>query len=312
MPDLYLATDHSAGDECSSTYEGRHITIEESLITHPTHADGFVDGGDPVVIGGANGELVGVAFRSAAAATDYIAIDTEGIWFLSVVGSDDSGNSAVDEGDLIYINTSTCVLSKIANWATQLPFGRALGDLTGGTTGVVAVKVHCDPKCFNAVDNFVACTSGDYAWSIKSTLAGGASEGLNGYVDGTLTAVTTGHLYGFGSWINGTGVGVFAAGHIIVPFEGGVYSGDAQAAGRVVFAGQHQCILPSAPASLHAWRLNVAQVAGNVTALIAAANPESVGYVTSAATASTKVGAIPIADIVSKGIVWIRCYDSAV
>jgi hypothetical protein len=142
---MYLATGKSSGDECSSTYEGRHITLEESLLTHPSHTDGFVDKGDPVIFGGANGYGIGVAFNSAAAATDYIAIDTEGIWFLTVVAEDDAGNVAVDEGDEIFINLTTCVLSKIRDAATQRHFGYALGDLTSGSTGVVAVKVHWDP-----------------------------------------------------------------------------------------------------------------------------------------------------------------------
>lgn len=301
MPDQYLATGHSAGEECSSTYEGRHLNIEESLLTHPNHADGLVDGGDPVVIGGSDGEIVGVAFSDASAATDLIAIDTEGIWFLNVVGENDAGNVAVDEGDLIYINTTTCVLSKIANWATQLPFGRALGEVTSGNTEVCAVKVHCDPKCFNAVDNFVTCTSGDYAWSIKSYLAGGASEGLNGYVEGHLTAASTGHIYGFGSWINVDDADLLTASKIITPFEGGIYSGSSNADGRVVFAGQHHAILDDAPASLHAWRLNSTQ---DITALIASANPGTIGY--SHGTAGTGVvGTVPLFDCVGHGVLYI-------
>jgi len=302
MPDQYLATGHSAGEECSSTYEGRHLNIEESLLTHPTHADGLVDGGDPVIIPGANGNgnIVGVAFSSASAATDLIAIDTEGIWFLSVVASDDAGNSAVEEGEMLYINTTTAVISKIANWATQIPFGRSLGDVAAGTTGVCAVKVHCDPPIFNALDNFVTCTSGDYAWSIKSYLAGGASEGLNGYVEGHLTATQTGHLYGYGSWINVDDADLLN-GSILTPFEGGIYSGDSNPLGRIYFAGQHQAILNDAPASLHAWRLNSTQ---DITALIASANPGTIGY--SAGTAGTGVvGTVPLFDCVGHGVLYI-------
>ena len=303
MPVLYLNTGASAGDEISSTYEGRHVTIEESLITHPTHADGFVDGGDPIVLSGTgvNGHIVGVALSSAAAATDLIAIDTEGIFFLSVVGSDDAGNSAVDEGDIIYINTTTCVLSKIANWATQIPFGYSLGDVTTGTTAVCAVKVHWAPAIFNEIYNYNTVTSGAYSWQVRSTLAGGATEGLCGYVEGHLSAASTGHVYGFGSWINADAVSVFAAGHIITPFEGGIWTGTAQAAARVVFAGQHQAILNGAPASLHAWRLNSTQT---ITALIAAANPGTIGY--SAGTAGTGVvGTVPLFDAVGPGILYI-------
>ncbi len=299
-----------AGDEVSSTYEGRHLSFSESQITHPSHTSTFVEKGDPVRVGD---KIVGVAFLSALAATDLIPIDTEGIWQLSVVAYDDDGGSAVAVGDELFINKTTCIISKIRSIATQIPFGYALYPITSTLTDVIPVKVHFDPTVDSQVSMFNAVVvSGGYGKSMKATLNGGASEGLSGYHEGHLIANTTGHLYNFGSWINVDAQNILKAGHIIVPFEGGVYAGQTQTDARIVFAGQHQAILAGPPASMHAWRLNVAQVAGNITALIAAANPESVGYVTSGATASTKVGSIPIADIVSKGIVWVRCYDSAV
>ena len=89
-----------AGDEISSTYEGRHITLLESQFTHPYHSDGFVNKGDPILAGAT---IVGVAFKDAAAATDLIAIDTEGIWALSCVAANYSGNSAIAVGDQLYI-----------------------------------------------------------------------------------------------------------------------------------------------------------------------------------------------------------------
>jgi hypothetical protein len=298
----------TAGDEVSSTYEGRHLTFSESQLTHPSHTDTFVERGDPVVVGD---KIVGVSFKEAAAATDLIAIDTEGIWQLSVVASDDNGAIAVAVGDELFINKTTCIISKIRNIATQIPFGYALYPIAAGTD-VIPVKVHFDPTVDSQVTNFNTTVSGAYGKSMKAILVGGASEGLSGYHEGHITAALTGHTYNFGSWINVDTAAVLGAGFIVAPFEGGVYTDSDQDDARIVFAGQHQAILHKAPASLHAWRLNVAQVAGNITALIAAANPESVGYVTSGATASTKVGSIPIADIVSKGIVWVRCYDSAV
>ena len=130
----YSATGHSAGEQCSSTGKGRHLAFEESLLVHPVHGDGFVDAKDPVNVG----DIVGVAFNSAAAATDQIAIDTEGIWYLNVVASNASGVSAVALGDQLYIATG--VVSKIA---TGVPFGHALSVLTGSATAAVAaVKVH--------------------------------------------------------------------------------------------------------------------------------------------------------------------------
>lgn len=142
MPAQYLATGREAGDELSSTYEGRHLSLEESYLTHPSHADGFVDKGDPVLCGE---NIVGVALISAAAATDLISIDTEGIWFLSAVATDEDGNSAIAPGDELFIDKTTCILSKNGNKQSHAFFGYALGDVSAGQTAVVAVKVHFDP-----------------------------------------------------------------------------------------------------------------------------------------------------------------------
>ncbi len=146
MPVKYLSTGHAAGEESSSTYEGRHVTVAESELTHPTHADGLVDHGDPVMIGD---NIVGIAFTSAAAATDQIAIDTEGIWFLNVLGCVSDGTSdgialALSAGDPVYINRSTCVLSGQSDPYHFAPFGYLLGDVSAhvSTPTLVAVKVH--------------------------------------------------------------------------------------------------------------------------------------------------------------------------
>jgi len=73
--DIYVNTGQLAGEQCSSGGEGRVLTFEESVLTHPSHTDGMVDGKDPVCIG----KIVGVAMKGAAAVTDLIAVDTEGI-----------------------------------------------------------------------------------------------------------------------------------------------------------------------------------------------------------------------------------------
>lgn len=301
----YVMTGKSAGEEISSTYEGRHIDCQESDLVHPSHTDGFVDQGDPVLMGD---NVVGVAFTSAAAATDIIAVDTEGIWALSVVGSDDSGNSSVARGDEIFINRTTGVLSKISNLATQRHFGVALSTLTGGTTGIVAVKVHFDPTVDAAKDIFNTVTSGQYGKSIYGYLAGGSSEGLSGYFEGHITAALTGHTYNLGSWVNVDSPSLLAAGFICTPYEGGVYAGGAQANARVVFAGQHMAVLNGAPASLHAWRLNSSQT---ITALIACANPGTSGVQPGKA-GNHKYGVVPLLDVVGPGILYIDVFDTIV
>ncbi|MBU2072793.1 MAG: hypothetical protein KKA68_21370, partial [Gammaproteobacteria bacterium] len=135
-----------AGDEISSSDEGRHLTFLESELFHPYHSDGLVDKGDPVVAQTSTGCIVGVAFKSAAAATDLIAIDTEGIWGLKVYADTDdvwdkvAGEGAIVPGDQLFIDHVTtgaitagvgaCGISKRRNKATQVPFGVALGSVT--------------------------------------------------------------------------------------------------------------------------------------------------------------------------------------
>lgn len=136
MPNLYAVTGKSAGDQVSSSYEGRHITFPESYLTFKDPGDGLVDKGLPVLVGD---NIVGVAFKSAKAATDLIAIDTEGIWFLNVVASDGIGTNAVSIGDTIYIS-STGILSKDPSGT---PFGESMVDMNASASAAVGcVKVH--------------------------------------------------------------------------------------------------------------------------------------------------------------------------
>ncbi|MBU0822353.1 MAG: hypothetical protein KKC24_26245, partial [Gammaproteobacteria bacterium] len=190
------------GDEISSTYEGRHITLLESDLVHPDNGDGFVNKGDPIVSATGRPAIVGVAFKSAAAATDRIAIDTEGIWNLDVVATSDAGDVAVAGGDCIYINTTTAVLSKISDQATQVPFGYALGIVTSGATNAIAVKVHFDQSLDNAKRTYYTVTSGAYTYGKHHTsvFAGGQSTGLE-YFDQQVTGTQTGNIYGFGTWM---------------------------------------------------------------------------------------------------------------
>lgn len=159
MPALYLATGRTAGAEASSTYEGRHLTLEESYLTHPYHAaDGFVDKGDPIICG----DIVGVALISAAAATDLISIDTEGIWYLYVQGalSDQTSDGIAHAGvvgDRVYARkvpgTDTWLLSLETDSYNFVPFGYLLGDVASSVTTptLVAVKVHGTPNMLDKI-----------------------------------------------------------------------------------------------------------------------------------------------------------------
>jgi len=131
-----------AGDEVSSTYEGRYLTFTESQLGHVDPGDTFVDKGQPVLVGN---NIVGVAFTSALAATDLVAIDTEGIWQLSVIATDQNGNSAVAVGDELFIDKTAYTLSKNYNKNAGVRFGYALYAIGAGETDVIPVKVHFDP-----------------------------------------------------------------------------------------------------------------------------------------------------------------------
>lgn len=238
---VYKAVDgYTAGDEVSSTYEGRHVTVLESDLVHPTHADGFVDKGDPVVFGATGLQSVGVAFKSAAAAADSIAIDTEGIWGLSVVGSDDSGNSAVAGGDLLYINITTAVVSKISSSTTNIPFGYALGIVGAGATGVIAVKVHFDPAVpttFQGAKTFSGAVTLGAALTVNSEFVKGQRFTV------TMQSFAAADV-AKGIWIAPAGCSVIEAleAHGTVAGQAGVLNvekcttGEAAAAGDVVLA----------------------------------------------------------------------------
>ena len=256
MPAQYLATGHSAGEECSSTYEGRHLTLEESFLVHPTHADAFVDKGDPVVITTGDQSVVGVAFASATAATDLIAIDTEGAWYLSCTAVDDWGNSPIAAGDEIFISLTgaATMLSKIRNKNTHQHFGYALGDLATGTTGVVAIKVHWDP---DDSEEIIGKGSAFYEMGVtvangreyryRSNIAAGDSRGMymalglaGGASGEAVRARTIVEAVGVGGGVHGlhggvefdtdgtiTGLGVGVRGTFMVPNRamGGTYYG---------------------------------------------------------------------------------------
>lgn len=326
MCGIYPAKDvKTAGDEISSTGEGRHLTFLESELFHPSHTaefgDELVNKGDPVVAQTTTGYIVGVALKSAVADTDLIAIDTEGIWALKVYADadevwDKEASWAIVPGDALFIdrvNTSVitdgvgaCGISKRRDHATQVPFGVALGAIANLGEGVIAVKVH-NQGSFDLRRSMCnrAVVSGEMGWSFFGRITGGASEGLNGYVDGTILGAPTGPTYGFGSWLCIDNDAVMGA-NVATPFDVGIVSGHAQGTANLYFAGQAQAILAGAPGALHAWRFNTSHT---ITAIFLAANAGSVGYV-GAADTSTLVGAIPFVTV-SGAVRWIRLYDGA-
>ncbi len=303
------------GDQISSTGEGRHIAVLESDLNHPTHGDGMADNGDTVFFGmdatGDNNGVGVVVGKSAAVAGDRVVIDTEGIWCVDVSANSDAGGVAVEGGEQLYISRAApAVVSKISNVALNVPFGMALGHIDAGLTETIAVKVHKDPPWIGGPGRmYKTVTTGSYGLNLRTTLAGGASEGVGGYIEAHLTAAQTGGLYGFGSWINVDSAGLLD-GSIITPFEGGIYVSGAEAAARVVFMAQGMYVGGvgiGAPASLHAWRLNVAAAAGNVTALIQAASVQAVGY-NGGTTGDGVIGTIPFVEMAGIGMGHIEVH----
>jgi len=297
----------TVGDEISSTYEGRHITLLESDLVHPVHAGGMVDKADPIVSATGKPAIVGVAFESAAAATDRIAIDTEGIWNLDVVATNDDGGSAVAGGDIIYINTTTGVLSKISNIATQVVFGYALGIVDSGNTEAIAVKVHWMSSDDEARRQYITIASGanSYGKQITGYLAAGQSTAVALYANAVPSGVQTGGIYAGGIWME-PGATFADNGGLLVGWDVGFWaggSGEDITSSRVI-AVQMMVDLAANPGSIAWFRVNVAASSGAMTTIFEAENPASLAY--SAGTAGTGVvGTIPFADIVGVGVVYI-------
>ena len=129
-PNPYYDPYAQAGDEVSSTYEGRHISVQEIVLVHAP-GSGLVQKGQPVAFW----EGVGVALKTATSTTENVPIDTEGIWRVSVVAV---GNIAI--GQSLYIDTSGVVTDDPTN--AQAVFGYALQQIAVGNTAIIAVKVH--------------------------------------------------------------------------------------------------------------------------------------------------------------------------
>ena len=132
-PNPYFNPYAEAGEEVSSTYEGRHISVQEIVLVHAANAGGtLVDKGQPVAFW----EGVGIALKSATSTSENVPIDTEGIWRVSVTAT----LGAIAVGQSLFIDTVGAVSDDPTN--AQAIFGYALQQMVQGSTAVIAVKVH--------------------------------------------------------------------------------------------------------------------------------------------------------------------------
>jgi predicted RecA/RadA family phage recombinase len=125
----YYDPHRQAGEEISSTYEGRHVYVQEIVLIHA--GTGFVQKGQPVAFW----EGVGIALKTANSTSENVPIDTEGIWRVSVVAE-----AAIVIGQSVFINTSGVVTDNPAN--AMAVFGYSLQAIPAPATAVIAVKVH--------------------------------------------------------------------------------------------------------------------------------------------------------------------------
>lgn len=118
--------------------DGKLIDVTESVLAHPTHADGLVDSGDPVTIG--TSKLGGVAQVSAENSTEKVAVRVPGgpVVKVNVRGEDAAGNAAIAEGDFVYLDTDLEVNKDATNGSK---FGVALEAVGSGITALIPVKL---------------------------------------------------------------------------------------------------------------------------------------------------------------------------
>jgi len=120
-----------AGEEVSSTGEGRHVYVQEIVLIHADPGDGLVDKGQPVAFW----DGVGIALKSATSTSENVPIDTEGIWRLSVVAT-----WPVVVGQSLFITAAGIVTDDpTVAWAV---IGYSMQAITQPGTEIIAVKVH--------------------------------------------------------------------------------------------------------------------------------------------------------------------------
>ena len=127
----YYDPHREAGEEVSSTFEGRHVYVQEVALIHADPGDGLVDKGQPVSFW----DGVGIALKSATSTSENVPIDTEGIWRLEVVAT-----AQIYVGQVLFITNLGAVTDDMTDaWGV---IGYALQGISEAGTEIIAVKVH--------------------------------------------------------------------------------------------------------------------------------------------------------------------------
>jgi hypothetical protein len=115
--------------------KGNTIDVPHTNLVFLDTGDGFVNSGQPVVIGNAN--LPGVAELDAKASGDIIPCTITQVHKLPVVGKGVADASTpVVYGDLVYWDTATEVLNVDSG---EIQYGIALGAVAGDATTEIPV-----------------------------------------------------------------------------------------------------------------------------------------------------------------------------
>ena len=319
------------GEQVSSTYEGRHVTLTAAELIS-SGGSGVAVKGLPVIFGLTGLMGVGIAFNSGTL-TDMIAIDTEGIWVVDVLAQDDGGAVAVAGGDDLYIDISagSCIVSKIASAETNIPFGYALGVITTpGNKERIAVKVHWNP-----IDNWglddeplffgdakdasvqwnetflaVAITAVNKAVGLEMAISAAALADGYGFFEtnANVAGAATGFVAARSDWLNlAADFEVLAGGGLITPHTDGIYEvADATLTdATIALCGKFTDQMVSDDFGMYnLWNLNLTQT---LTALFEVNNPALFGYVAGAA--SSVVGSIPIFHTGGGATKYLMVYD---
>lgn len=118
--------------------DGIVIRVLESKIVHvdsSSGSDGFVNKGDACLVG-ATGGLIGVAASDASAATDYVSVEEDGIFYFPITPA-----TTIAYGAKVYIVNATGVISASSSSATLFGYSLNEDTVSSPSTTVIAVRL---------------------------------------------------------------------------------------------------------------------------------------------------------------------------